>query len=388
MLEAPKVFEYLDSISYRLPIEEVPIDRACGRIMPGLALSRIASPPFDKAAMDGYAVRAADRRSRYHVVATISAGDHPTGSLQDGECAAIMTGAMLPLGADKVIRREYTRREGDEVEITEPEPLENVIKAGENCRAGDPVLGPRVLRPQDIGVLASVGIAELEVARRSHAGIISTGSELRAPGDELGPGQIYNSNGYQITAQLQSYGCTTTNHGIVADDPERLAEVVEIALRESDLVILSGGVSMGDFDFVPGVLSRCGVEIGFHRIAFKPGKPTLFGRKGDAFVFGLAGNPVSTFVLCEVLVRRLLLHISGVSGEPPAVRATLSEEVYRKSSDRLEFLPAVIENGMVRPLSYQGSAHINALSEANCLFALDAGVERLSKGMVLDVRPI
>ncbi len=388
MLAASRVFEHLDAITYTLPTERTPLHAACGRILRSDVRSPIASPPFDKAAMDGFALRSGDRRTRYRIVETISAGDTPSSVLQDGECAAIMTGAMLPLGADTVARREYTRREGDEVVVTRPESSANVIKAGENCKAGDPVLGPRVLRAQDVAVLASVGLAELEVARRPHVGVVSTGSELRRPGEQLGVGQIYDSNGYQITAQMQAFGCTTTNHGIVGDDPGELAEVLQIALRESDLVILSGGVSMGEFDYVPEVIVRSGVELGFHRIAFKPGKPTLFGRKGNVFVFALAGNPVSTFVLCEVLVKPLLYRISGLSSGPRMLHGQLAEDFGRKESNRLEFRPARLEHGLVYPLPYHGSAHINVLSEANCLFSIDAGVQQLSKGTAIDVRPI
>lgn len=388
MLEPAKVFGIIDAVSYRVPTETVPLTDALGRVMPGGVQSRIASPPFDKAAMDGYAVSTLERRDAYRVVETVAAGDTPQRMLQQGECAAIMTGAMLPFGADKVIRREYTTREGDTVRVTKPEPLENIIKAGENCSAGDIVLTPRVIRAQDIGVAASVGVPTLEVARRAHVGVISTGSELRSPGEELGGGQIYNSNGYQITAQMASYGCTTTNHGVVSDEREQLAEVVKIALQESDIVILSGGVSMGEFDYVPSVLAECGVEIAFHKIAFKPGKPTLFGRKGDSFVFGLAGNPVSTFVLCEVLVKRLLLRISGLESEPALVRGELGADVKRKLTDRIEYRPAWLNDGVVHPIMYQGSAHLNVLSEANCLFWLNAGVDQLSKGTAIDVRPI
>ena len=388
MLEPAKVFAHLEATAYRLPTERVPLHEATGRILCNAVRSPIASPPFNKAAMDGYAVKAADDGPRFRLVETISAGTTPQRTLQHGECAAIMTGAMLPRGADKVVRREYTRREGDEVVVTAPEPLRNVIEAGENCVPGDSVLTPRLLRPQDIGVAASVGVGELEVARRPHAGVISTGTELCAPGQPLGSGQIYNSNGYQIAAQLEEYGCTTTNHGVVGDEPEELQQVVDIALRESNLVVLSGGVSMGELDYVPEVLIRSGVQVIFHRIAFKPGKPTLFGRKDDTFVFALAGNPVSTFVLCEVLIRPFLRRICGLSDPPVLIRAVLAEPVRRKRADRLEFLPARLEQGLVYPLAYQGSAHLNVLSEANCLFSLEVGTEHLAKGTAIDVRPI
>ncbi len=388
MLAPAEVFGILDAVSHRLPTETVSLSDAVGRVMPGTLQSRIASPPFDKAAMDGYAVSTQHRCEAYRVVETVAAGETPRHALQHGECAAIMTGAMLPLGADKVVRREYTTREGDTMRITKPEPLQNVIRAGENCSVGDTVLTARVLRAQDIGVAASVGAPTLEVARRAHVGVISTGSELRRPGEQLESGQIYNSNGYQITAQMASYGCSTTNHGVVADEREALAEVVEIALQESDIVILSGGVSMGEFDYVPSVLAECGVEVAFHKIAFKPGKPTLFGRRGSSFVFGLAGNPVSTFVLCEVLVKRLLLRISGLAYEPVTVRGELGADVRRMHADRLEYRPARLQNGVVHPIAYQGSAHLNVLSEANCLFELEAGVDQLSKGAAIDVRPI
>jgi molybdopterin molybdotransferase len=309
-----------------------------------------------------------------------------------------MTGAMMPPGADKVIRVEYTREQDGVVTLLSEEPYANVIPRAQNLMKGDKVLGPQVLAPQDVGVLASLGRAQVQVAVRPVVGVLATGSELRNPGEPLGPGQIYNSNGLQACAQVSAAGGRPRYYGVVRDEPSALREAVGRALEECDLLLLSGGVSMGELDFVPGVLKDCGAEILFHKLAIKPGKPTLFARRGGsggeggglparpAYVFGLPGNPVSAFVIFEVFVRPLLARLLGLRYAPRTVRARLAETVKRRDAERVELRPVRLERGEAHVLQYHGSAHLNALSGADGLLRLEAGVSSLEEGSWTDVR--
>jgi molybdopterin molybdotransferase len=397
LLDPDQALERIEAVDYEPQTELVPLAEALGRALAEVVTAPEDSPPFAKAAMDGYAVSSADPGPRYSLVASLAAGEVPARPLGRGECAKIMTGAMMPPGADKVLRVEYTQEQGGVVTLLEEEPYANVIARGENLKAGERVLGPRVLQPRDIGVLASLGQAQVRVAARPLVGVLATGSELRNPGDSLGPGEIYNSNGLQLCAQVTAAGGGPRYYGIVSDEPGLLREAVERALTECDLLLLSGGVSMGELDFVPGVLRDCGAEILFHKLAIKPGKPTLFARRtGDAtgqgearmeaYIFGLPGNPVSAFVIFEVLVRPLLYRMLGLRYLPRMVSARLASSLRRRDAERVEFRPVRLDGGEVQALTYHGSAHLNALSEADALLRLDAGVKRLDEGSQVRVR--
>ncbi len=399
LLHPDKALALIEGLTSEPRTELVPLDQALGRALAEEVLAPEDSPPFPKAAMDGFAVSSGDPGPSWRLAATLAAGDAPGRALARGECAKIMTGAMMPPGADKVIRVEYTREQDGVVTLLSEEPYANVIPRGENLRRGDRVLGPRVLAPQDVGVLASLGRAEVRVAARPVVGVLATGSELRNPGEPLGPGQIYNSNGLQACAQLSAAGAKSRYYGIVRDEPFALREAVGRALEECDLLLLSGGVSMGELDFVPGVLKDCGAQILFHKVAIKPGKPTLLARwerlsaagggepsARPSYVFGLPGNPVSAFVIFEVFVRPLLARLQGLRYAPRTVRARLAEGFRRRDVERVELRPVRLERGEVRALEFHGSAHLNALSGADALLRLEAGVDRLEEGSWTDVR--
>jgi molybdopterin molybdotransferase len=336
--------------------------------------------------MDGYALRSTDGAERYQILETIAAGDVPEHTIAAGQCSKIMTGAMMPEGADKIVRVEFARESDGWMTVVEPEPYANIIERGENIHAGDPLLAPKVLSSQDIGVLASQGYASVSVAAVPLVGVITTGSELRSAGEELGSGEIYDSNGPQLCAQLQTMGAQWRNYGVVPDDPQALAGAIDRALRECDVLLLSGGVSMGDLDFVPGVLTSLGAQIVFHKLAVKPGKPTLFARKGRSFVFGLPGNPVSTFIIFEVFVKAFLHRWMGIRSRPRVFSGALAETIKRRDAERLEFRPVRLEGRRIVPLSYHGSSHLSALREAEGLIRIEIGTTRIEEGSELHVR--
>lgn len=388
MIELDEALEIISQVPPRAGVESVSLDRALGRVLARRVASPIDSPPFSKSAMDGFAVRSEDDSVTFRIVDMVAAGGRPRRTLAVGECARIMTGAMLPPGAGRVIRKELVDEMDGTIQVMGPETGDNVIPQGSNLRAGDTVLTPRVLSPQDIGILAASGFASVDAAVPPSVGIISTGSEIRAPGDPLGPGEIYNSNAPQLAAQLARVGCASRFFGVVADQPEPLSRAIESALGSSELVLLTGGVSAGDFDFVPRCLAELGAHVLFHGVSVKPGKPTLLATRGSRYVFGLPGNPVSTFVIFEIFVKPFLLRWMGLDWTPRLLRARLGARVHRRGTERTEFLPVSARNGRVVPVAYHGSAHLNALADADGLIRVEKGVATLEEGTEVDVRPL
>jgi molybdopterin molybdotransferase len=366
--------------------EVVPLVEALGRVLARTVTSPIDSPPFDKSAMDGFAMPADDESPEFRVLDTVAAGVEPNRPVRHGECVRIMTGAMLPPGTGRVIRKEFVEERAGSIRLLRPESSGNVIPRASNLRRGDALLGPRVLAPQDIGILAASGLAEIPVAVPPQAAVLCTGPEIRDPGEPLGPGQIYNSNGPQLAAQLAAMHCPCRQVGTVPDEPAALSRAIVGALDSYGLLLLTGGVSAGDFDFVPGCLEKLGADILFHGVAVKPGKPTLFARRGVTWIFGLPGNPVSTFVIFEVFVRPFLYRRMGIDWSPRTVRGTLGAAAGRKSTERTEFLPVTVRQGVVTPVSFHGSAHLNALGGADGMIRVEKGVAEVARGTEIDAR--
>jgi molybdopterin molybdotransferase len=348
-------------------------------------------PPFDKSAMDGYACRRQDLPGPLRVVETIPAGSSPTLPIGPGECAKIMTGAMIPNGADCVIMVEYTELGSDDrVLFTRTETLANICRQAEDIREGDLVLkrGAKIAA-QHVAVLATVGCVSPLVSCRPRVGVIATGDELVEPRVKPGPSQIRTSNSYQICAHLETTGSLATYYGIVRDTEEAIDSALKKAIMENDVVVLSGGVSMGDFDLVPGVMTRNGIDILFDSIAMKPGKPTTFGVGESTYCFGLPGNPVSTFVQCEILVKPFLYALMGHDYRPSYSVLPLESDFRRKRADREAWIPvAVTDGGAVRVGDYHGSAHINSLCEADGFIVVPTHTTLIEKDTLVRVRSL
>jgi molybdopterin molybdotransferase len=386
------------AVSVGIGTDSVSIQEGLGRGLARPVFSGIDHPPFAKSAMDGFAVSCRSENDVYRVIEAVSAGKTSVRSPGPGEAIRIMTGAPVPPGTSFVQRVEWTAEAGSDatglplVRFTKPEGVSNVIARGENLAAGAELLGPRILQPQDIGILASAGIAEVEVSRRLKVAVVSTGDELAAPGSPLEAASIYDSNGPQLRAQCKAFGASADYLGIVPDRGDALRAVLGQALRDFDLVLVSGGVSLGDFDLVPATLEALGVRTVFHGLSMRPGKPTYFGTLGSKAVFGLPGNPVSTFVNFEVLVKPYLASCAGLGYVPDCCKARLGAGLVRKGTDRVEFLPAVLRadsGGMVAdPLRYHGSSMVTILALANCLLRMELGVEAIAEGEIVDARRI
>lgn len=380
------------SQGFSIGVERVDLSDSLGRVLAEDVFSDMDMPPFDKSAVDGYAwlKQSGDdwTNEPQRVVETIPAGTIPKIALLPGQCSKIMTGAMVPAGANSVIMVEETELiDEDFVRFTRTNPSQNICYRGEDVKTGDQVLQKGLqINPAHVAVLAGVGISNPLVAKLPRVGIISTGDELVEPTVIPGKAQIRNSNAWQLEAQVKAVQALPYYYGIVPDNSAELRKIISFAMEHNDVVLLTGGVSMGDFDFVPAVMEETGIEILFNNIAIQPGKPTVFGRRNQTFIFGLPGNPVSSFVLFEILVKPFLKRMMGCANEPLNLSLPMGVDFSRRKSVRKSMIPVIINEGTVFPVEYHGSAHINAYSIANGMMVMEIGTTKISKGEQVYVR--
>lgn len=371
--------------------EFVEMNESLFRVLAEDVNSDIQMPPFNKSAVDGYACKKENLSIELEVVEIIPAGRAPEKIIAPGQCAKIMTGAPVPEGADVVIMVEdvqeldsgYIRYKKDSVK-------DNICYIGEDIKAGETVITANTLiQPQHIAVMATAGYVKAKVYKQLKVGVISTGDELVEPSIKPGLSQIRNSNAYQLLAQVKKIGGIPDYLGIALDTEESTREKISEAFLRNDVVLLTGGVSMGDYDYVPQILNELGVDLKFKSIAVQPGRPTVFGVLKNKFIFGLPGNPVSSFVQFELLVKPMLYRMAGLEYEHLRLRLPMAVEYERKRSGRMSWMPVKITaEGEILPLEYHGSAHINALTLAHGLIAMPVGKTKMEKGELVDVRPI
>jgi molybdopterin molybdotransferase len=384
--EAQKI---LNEVPVRTETETVPLDKAGERILAQDIISPINIPPFNKSAMDGYAVISDDPSEKFKVIETVPAGKSPQKRVHRGECAKIMTGGIVPDVADRVVMKEMTEEKDGYIFVTGRETNKNICAAGEDIKKGDRVLDRGIrIRPQEVGVLASMGLDKVTVYKKPRVGVISTGSEIVPPGEKIKQSQIYDSNSYSLSAQIKRAGVRLVDRQMVLDDPDKIKKAVRDFMERCDVLLVSGGVSMGDFDYVPHVFKKLGFALHFEKVAIKPGKPTVFGTKGNQYVFGVPGNPVSTFVVFELFINPFLMRLMGHRYEPLFLSGVLKESIRRRKTSRAFFIPVDYREGAVKRLPYHGSAHMHALTSANALLCIPKGVRELRQGKKVHVRQI
>lgn len=371
--------------------ERIGFENALFRVLAEDVYADIDMPPFNKSAMDGYACRHEDLGMELRVTEVIAAGEQTNRVVEKGECVKIMTGAMVPQGADTVIMMEHTEEiQPGSIRFTGEKTQANIAYKAEDVKTGDLIWrkGMKIL-PQHVAMLASVGCVNPLVAKKPRVAIMSTGDELVEPHHYPTMGKIRNSNGPQLVAQVQAAHCIPNYMGIIPDSEKATREAIGQALYENDVVVLSGGVSMGDFDFVPAIMRQLGVDIRFQKVAIKPGRPTVFGVTEKSYIFGLPGNPVSSFINFEVMVKPLLYHMMGHSYKALEITMQMGYDWRRKKADRPEFVPVSFDSSAkIFPVSYHGSAHIHAISLANGLMFIPKGVFEFKKGDKVIVRPL
>jgi molybdopterin molybdotransferase len=368
-----------------LDAEPVSVAAAAGRYLAEDVGATVDLPPFASSAMDGYALRAADTPGRLPIVFRIAAGVPADRALKVGESMAISTGGSVPAGADSVVPIEVVVESDNHLSV--PAPVEfaaNVRPVGGDVRAGDLVLaaGTRIGAAQ-IGALAAAGVAEVAVARRPRVVVLSTGTELRAPGETLGAGQIYESNAPMLAAAFEAAGADVERIGPVTDDEGEHRRALEYGI-EADVLVSSGGVSVGPHDLVRRILADLGVEEDFWGVAVRPGKPLAFGVRGKTLVFGLPGNPVSALVGVELFVRPALLALQGATDPEPAYETARLASSLRRNASRDELARARsrrdAEGTVLEPLTGQESHMIARAAGADALVLVPAGEGELAAG--------
>jgi len=378
--------------------EKLPIRSALGRVLARAVISPINVPPHINSAMDGIALMSSDlpqTRSRtLNVIGTAYAGVAYTGECQAGQCVRIMTGAPLPAGTDTVIMQEQVETISDsQVRIgTGHRVGQNVRQAGEDIAKGAEVLqAGRYLTPADLGVLASLGMGEILVRRRPRVAFFSTGDELRSLGETLGEGEIYDSNRYSLFGLLNHLGVEVLDLGVVRDEPAALRDAFQRAAASADIVITTGGVSVGDADYIKPILTELG-EINFWKIAMKPGRPLTFGQLGDARFFGLPGNPVAVMVTFYQFVQPALHYLSsGTIRLPMTIKATCTSNLNNRPG-RFEYQRGVLSQSSdgsfsVSKSGKQGSGILTSMSHANCFILLAEDCKTVKAGDSVTVQP-
>jgi molybdopterin molybdotransferase len=382
------------------PVEgtlQVPVRSALGRVLAADVLSPVDVPAHRNSAMDGWAMRGADlladRETTLAEIGASFAGRPFGGSVGPGQCVRIMTGGVVPAGADTVVMQERAKASGKSVTFAAGQRTgQNVRQAGEDLKRGSVALARgRIVRPAELGLIASLGIGEVTVFRPLRVAFFSTGDELKSVGTPLAEGEIYDSNRYTIHGMLTRLGCEVLDMGVVRDEPQLLERAFARAAADADVVITSGGVSVGEADFVKDMLTKLG-EVVFWKIAMKPGRPLAYGKIGGAHFFGLPGNPVSVMVTFYQFVRDALLVLSGANpvAPVPTFPARLAARV-KKVPGRTEFQRAILTRGTdgaleVRPTGEQGSGILKSMSDANCFIILGDTVGNVEPGGMVEVQ--
>src|SRR3954462_6445746 len=357
--------------------QTLPIRQALGRVLAQEIVPSINVPAHDNSAMDGYAVRFEDLGAPLTDIGTALAGKPFGGSVSAGQCVRIMTGAVMPAGTDTVVIQEVVKRDGARISVPPGQKrAQNVRYAGEDLKVGMPVLRPgQHLRPAELGLIASLGIGELRVKRQLRVAFFATGDELASIGSALKEGEVYDSNRYTLHGMLSRLGVELIDMGVVRDSPPELEKAFRKAAETADAVITTGGVSVGEADFIRALMAKLG-EVLFWKIAMRPGRPMAFGRVGDSWFFGLPGNPVAVTVTFYQFVRDALLHLAGRTDDYaiPLLRATAAENL-RKVPGRTEYQRGVLvregAEWRVRTTGQQGSGVLRSMAEANGFIVLE-----------------
>lgn len=383
---------------HKLGTEVLPLEEAYGRVLAEPIIAKHDVPPFDRSPYDGFAIRAEDSsgasgeaRKAFRVIGEIGAGHVADRPIEEGESFRIMTGALIPDNADAVVMLEQTVEQENGFTLRKPfETGENISRQGEDMKQGETLIeAGAMIHPGTIALLATFGYANVRVAKRPVAGVLSTGTELLGVSDELEPGKIRNSNGPMIHAQLERMGIASSAYGMMEDDLDACTEIVEKALGETDFLITTGGVSVGDYDYLPMIYERLGAEVLFNKVAMRPGSVTTVAVLGHKLLFGLSGNPSACFTGFELFARPAILSMMGCTAPyMPRTQAVLGDD-FKKANPFTRFVRAsweMTDKGIVAtPAGFNKSSAVSSIARGNCIIVLPSGTRGFETGMPVDV---
>ncbi|AEG19347.1 molybdopterin molybdotransferase MoeA [Methanobacterium paludis] len=391
LMPARDALSIIKSVPLKLDVEEIPLDDAHRRVLAEDVKSLLSSPPFDKSAMDGYALRAEDsfghsqtNPAHLKIKDRIGAGQMSNVTLKNGEAVKIATGAPIPEGADAVVMEEYTIEDGNNLEVEMSlTPGENVSPIGEDIVVGDLVLrAGQLLRPQDLAIIASSGYDEVKVFKKPKIGVITTGNELVMPNPDISGAEVINSNHYTVKALVEAtMACPTLVHRV--DNAEIVEEEFERMLATHDALITTGGTAISKGDVVVDVADKIG-EVLIHGVALRPGKPFAFGKVHDKPVFMLSGYPVAAMVQFDVFIRQQLKRMQGINTCPKTVKKTAARKI-ASTLGRTDYIRAVTDGEMVKPLKIKGSGIIRSMVESNCYIIIEENLEGVEAGEECEV---
>ena len=375
--------------------ENISVFDSYNRVLTEEVFAKTDDPPFDKSSMDGYVYRNYNGEI-YELIENniIAAGSSKNIEVGEGECVKIMTGAMIPNGCNFVQRIEWTeeiKKEGKTfIKFTKKENVANIIKKGNNKKIGEKILDKKFILSKDMAILSGFGYDKITVKNKINVAVISSGNEIADIGADLKEGEIYDANAPMLLSRVSNLSCNGKFYGRARDDEKEIREILNKAINENDTVLITGGVSMGDFDYVHKTLRDIGVRQIFHGLAMKPGKPLFFGKFGNKAIFALPGNSVSAYMTFEIIVKPYILSSFGLLYNNEYIKAILSEDFNRKDAERLEYVPVKLyfENTKlyVKLIKYNNSSMISSFSEANGVFKIDIGIENIKSGDIVDVR--
>jgi len=389
MINLEQALDLAEKHPIALENELLPLEEAMDRVLQEDIHSDRDVPPFSRATMDGFACRKQDLPGPLKVLESLPAGKVPEFSLSRNQCSQIMTGGMLPMGADCVIMQEYVKKNAEgRIFFTGSESESNIHRRAQDLKEGDLLLGKGTkLNASHLGIISSAGKTRVKVSAKLSIGLLATGSELIEADQVPSGAQIRNSNSPQLAGQVRCAGHRPVYLGIAEDEREKLKKRMSLAFEQVDLLILTGGASVGELDLVPPVLKELEFQLEFQRVAIQPGKPVSFAHRSNKICFGLSGNPVSSFVQFELLVRPYLDLCAGARPACNKIRLPLEEPFSRKHGERQFFLPVSFSpKGTCKPIEYHGSGHLHALAQATGFAEIPAGQTELRIGDIVDVR--
>lgn len=391
MITHNQALEIILSNCNRLDAELIQLTDSTNRVLAENIHSDINMPPFDKSAVDGFACRKEDLLNELKIIETIAAGQIPQFAIEKNCCSKIMTGAQIPKNTDFVFMIEDSELiDNQTVKFVGNSKSTNICIEGEDIKINDIVLQKGTLiQAFHAGILATVGCWNVPVTKKPKIGILTTGDELIEPHEKLEAAKIRNSNAYQLISSCKSMKIDAKYYGIIQDDPEITYQTIKKAIEENDVIIITGGVSMGEFDFVPKAIEKCGLKILFDSIAIQPGRPLTYATLNNKHCFGLPGNPVSSFVQFELSVKPLIYKLMGFDFRPLSIPMIIDTKFFRKKANRNSVYPVKLTaDNKVKAINYHGSAHINAYADAFGFIIVEKGVFEIEEGVTVNVRPI